>query len=236
MQINSVQNQCKIAFFLDIDGVLNPEDDENAMNAIHRQWRWQVGGHAYDCKNGCVTCKKVKASLFPTSATSAFEALVERVSKVADVHIIISSTWREGYSIDELRDTFGAYRFANQIIGKTSEEDGQLDQWRERCIKQHYHIKEMPNDLQERFLRGELNYTDLMSGGYVKCRASEINEWLGYHPGYSGYLVFDDCDEHLSDNFGEKFICTKHDFALLTEKDCDKAFAVVHQILKEASK
>jgi hypothetical protein len=60
------------------------------------------------------------------------------------------------------------------------------------------------------------------------CRASQISEWLKRHPEYAAFGIFDDKDDHLSDNFGEKYISTAHnEVQILTHEDAEKAYKVV---------
>ena len=95
--------------FLDIDGVLNSETDflEVAM------YGHPINGIKRETKRG-------REILTPLSAGKL--ALLEMIIKATDAKIVISSTWREEFSLVEIHDMFKTMGFRlprTCIMGKT---------------------------------------------------------------------------------------------------------------------
>jgi hypothetical protein len=121
--------------FLDVDGVLN-------------------------------ACRRV------TKGTKGFELIdwvlpgpiahVNRICRVTGAKIVISSTWRVGKTVEELRLMFGGVGVLGDVIDKT--ESGP-------CI---WHIQKGFDQC------------------YEGHRGAEIAEWLSRHPEVTSYAILDD--------------------------------------------
>lgn len=61
------------------------------------------------------------------------------------------------------------------------------------------------------------------------CRAGQIKEWLEDHPEVLTYVIIDDHDFHLRENFGRKFFQV-NDKTLLTVKDADTLIEQFSQV------
>ncbi len=227
------------AIFLDIDGVLGNEplnyDHTSNMNTIIHE---KLGGeafHAFSCSTRCSTCATASAHLFVKEAIDSFHKLIAKIQDIANVHIVISSTWRTGRSIDELKKIFSIHTFSGLITDKTID-DGILSfpELQDHCIYPHI------EPTRENILKNcknhvfDMNNTELNSflDQNCECRASQINRWLKNHPEYVTYLVIDDRDDHLKLNFEDKFISTMHlEGKILTLEDTEKAYNIaVRQI------
>lgn len=100
--------------------------------------------------------------------------LIKRLNKifdlVSDVKIVISSSWRKLYTIEEIKDMFvsAGLRPAVEIIGKTV-----------NYITDHY---------------SENPYWEQNNSGY---RGWEVYEWLSKHPEVTNYAILDDDSDFL---------------------------------------
>jgi len=132
------------------------------------------------------------------------------------------------------------YKFPKFIMDKTPEYPKSFNEWKNYCVEPHFSIKDgISNEIKEQakiaqqklggfdeFLKNAAQLT-------MRCRASEIKEWINKHPGYMGYLIIDDYDSHLATNFKEKFISTLHQGKyLLNSEDTEKAYQVFCQCLE----
>lgn len=99
--------------FLDIDGVLNSHQSMTFWYKHRDMNKWQ--NELYGEWKG--TLAQYLALDFDPIALSNLEELLKRVP---DLKIVVSSTWRLGRSIDELREIFLPFRtISRAIISKT---------------------------------------------------------------------------------------------------------------------
>lgn len=227
----------KIAIFLDIDGVLGSNTfDLHAMHQFNQKVKELCGNnfHTLSCK-GCMSCSIAQAHLFKKEAVEALHHLISQVNAIANVHIIISSTWRIKRTLEDLKYLFQMHAFSDSIFDKTIENDKlPFHEWTRHCVLPHIettpenylqHCKNvgvLPSD-EERHLFLDENW---------ECRASQIKRWIKEHPEYAGFVIFDDLDEHLSVNFGEKFISTNHpDAEILKPEDAEKGYRILREQL-----
>lgn len=225
-----VSHKPNVAIFLDIDGVLGPSTYTDREQIFQKAKEVLGRPHGYYCNNGCNTCSMVQAHLFKKEVVQHLEDLIERIRDLAEVHLIISSTWRQKRTIEELKQIFHMHPFAQYIVDKTVDDELPIVECRVNCAASHVeisyenyelacqHTGEKPNDmgLDDFILRN------------MACRASQINKWMKEHPGYAAYLVFDDIDEHLTENFGEKYISTDHGrIKILQQEDVEKGYKVL---------
>lgn len=230
--MNAVENRPSFAIFLDIDGVLNHNrfrPDEELNNYI--QSKFGEINHRPNCKL-CFKCLKAQAHYFEIKPLSLFHKLIEKIQELANLHIIISSAWRRGLSVEELQELFSEQEFSRYIIDKTNDNELEpFENWNLHCNSLHYDFANPPSELLPRLLRmrESIIWTreeeDLVAP-FIKCRGSEIKQWLANHA-YDGYVVIDDTDDHLTENFQEKFISTKHpifNHAIFTKEAAIKAY------------
>jgi len=232
--MNSLHDASKpyVAIFLDIDGVLGPakeltEDESKKKKEIIKKLV-QDPYHAFGCKR-CNSCSSAEAFLFKTEVLEPFHNLIEKISEVANVHIVISSTWRTGRSVDDLKAIFHMHKFSKHIIDKTIDSKISFHEWQGHCTFPHLEISDencmLENNLDRWPTPKEL---EAFIYKHWECRASEINRWIKLHPEYVAFTILDDLDEHLSINFGNKFISTLHpEGAILKPEDTKKAYQVI---------
>ncbi len=205
MTISSTAHQPKFAVFLDIDGVFNRNGVSTVLIDEIVKEKFGELDHCSKCATRCITCETAAAHLFDSTSISHFHHLVTKIQEIAEAHIIISSDWRRERSMSQLKQIFHIHPFTPFILDKTTEQRD--GEWRVFCRAPHV----------------------------GRCRASEIKEWLAQHPGYFGHLIFDDIDDHLTQNFSEKFISTFHEGAyLLRGEDTTKAYQIFLKMAQEA--
>lgn len=177
------------AIFLDIDGVIYNSPNQNAV--------FKKVAELFPNEKECYSNKiySIAASyFFDKVALQNLDHLINEIEKSMQVWIVISSSWRENRTVEELKTTiFGIHNFSKYIVDKTPEEipENEISSY---CSKES-HLKKYSS----------------------QCRASEIQYWLKQHPEVINFVVLDDRDNHLSENFREKFVQTEYK-TLLTEE------------------
>lgn len=186
--------------------------------------------HFNRCR-GCDTCSTAQAFLFKGQVLEPFHTMIEKINEVANVHIVISSSWRVDRSIDDLKAIFHMHKFSNYIIDKTVDDHKVLfHEWKTHCVFPHLEINDencmIENNQMDRLpTKKEL---EAFIYKHWECRASQISKWIKEHPEYVAYAILDDLDEHLSINFGDKFISTAHpDGKILKLEDTEKIYQVI---------
>lgn len=120
---------------------------------------------------------------FDTRSVKNLDGIIEGIEKTGQIGIVICSTWRTGFDVEELKTIFRKHRFSEKIIGKTI--DSNLFSPAER---QEYCIQALHENKSHR------------------CRAAEIQKYLKEHPEIIDYVICDDTDDHLSFMFGHRYI------------------------------
>jgi hypothetical protein len=154
-----------VSLFLDVDGVLSNKtytvraEIPNTLEEFHRA-----------------------ADFLDPNAVKNLHKIIRGLGKTREVWVIISSSWRWGFSVENLKTIFGKYEFSQYIQGKTidSLEFSQEDR------KSHCH-------------------PDLHRRGKHLCRAAEINRYLREHPEIIEFVILDDLNDHL-DIFTERYV------------------------------
>lgn len=229
-------NKPYVALFLDIDGVLGPAkgftDDESKKKKDIIKRLVQDPYHAYTCKR-CNSCSSAEAYLFKAEVLEPLHNLIENISEDANVHIVISSTWRNDRSIDDLKAIFHMHKFSKYIVDKTIDHKTPFHEWQAHCLFPHLEISN-ENCMLENSLNRWPTKKEMETFIYKhwECRASQIDRWVKEHPEYEAYAILDDFDEHLSINFGDKFISTLHpDGAILKPEDTERAYqSIMNQL------
>lgn len=180
----SIIDRAPFVIFLDIDGVLYNTPDQNGV--FKKVDELFPNAKSYDNR----VCSIAASYFFNKEALNNLDKIISELEKTKKVSIVISSAWREGRTVEELRKTFfGIHNFSKYIIDKTPKKIS----------------KEKINDYCSK------------GWHYSHCRAAEIQYWLKEHPEVVDYLILDDIDDHLSSHFGEKFFETNFN-TLLTSK------------------
>jgi len=225
-----------VALFLDIDGVLAPNKFTIMTLSDMNQKVMELTGerfHTYYCR-GCDTCSQAQSHLFKKEIVDSLNQLIHKITDVANVHIIISSTWRRNRTVEVLKKIFSMHAFSEHIIDKTIDKVPAFNEWKDFCVYPHSELT-IENCMEQSenscTLPSNKEFEDFIYKNW-ECRASQINRWLKEHPEYSGFIILDDLDEHLSDNFGDKFISTDHkDCQILKHEDCEKAYiSIMNQL------
>lgn len=229
----AVQDYC---IYLDCDGVLHDEVCNQIIPCRIDDVVFKVFGgersHSATCQR-CITCMKAKALLLDKTAIKNFEILANKIAKKVNLHIIISSTWREGFTASELKEIFKPYEFSQYIAGRTVDPDSPFSEWKDYCKLPHIELTQL------NFLRHiatleqhgtQEEELDKFVDKHDECRASQIRRWeeqdIINKPNYLGLLILDDRDNHLSENFEKDFISTDHGIKrILTREDVKKAYA-----------
>lgn len=189
MNVESSVAKPPFVIFLDIDGVLYNKPDQDA---VYKKVA-ELYPDAVKCYNNDI-CSEAAAHFFDKESLKNLDNLISEIEKTAQVSIVISSSWREGQSVERLKKAlFGIHNFSKYIIDKTPEKIEEKEWVTYCCSKKH---------------------ADKYSW---QCRAVEIQFWLKQNPKISNYVVIDDNDDHLSTNFGKKFVRTNY-YTLLTRK------------------
>jgi len=211
MMLQNDTSKPYVALFLDVDGVLGPAKYNFNEATELKEIAKNLSGETYHPhhRKYCKTCSKAQAHFLKKDAIQSLNNLIEKIKHAANVHIIISSTCRLCRGLDDLKEIFQSYDFSPYIIDKTIDNNPLSDKWKEYCFISH----EGKNLDRE-------------------CRASQIQRWTIKHSEYAGFIVFDDRDDHLPDNFGDKFISTDHkDCQILKPEDCKKAYiSIMNQL------
>lgn len=178
--------------FLDIDGVVyNCPNQKDVYKKVAELFpdieTW------YDNR----VCSIAASYFFDKGALTNLSFLIKEIEKTRSVWIVISSSWRENRTVEELKETFfGIHDFSKYIVDKTPD-------------------KISKNEI------GAYCSSEIHKGSNSQCRAAEINYWLKQNPEVNSYIVLDDIDNHLLTNFGERFfqICCN---TLLTQEICQE--------------
>lgn len=112
--------------FLDIDGVLIHDRSIDPLRTWIQQKLVELFGKRDEMFREYTELEwRIAASHFLLSpALENLEKLIERMSKVAEVAIVLSSAWRLDGTVDEIKNQmFAIGSFSKRIIDKTPEDD-----------------------------------------------------------------------------------------------------------------
>ncbi len=112
----NISEKPPFAIFLDIDGVLYRNlFDGSAIRKAKELFPKEKKYTNYLCSIGA-------SHLFDRRSVQNLNEIIDKIEKLFNVVIIISSNWREGRTVAQLRDTiFKVHKFSNYIVDKTSE-------------------------------------------------------------------------------------------------------------------
>ncbi len=186
--------------FLDIDGVVyNRPNQEGVLKKAAELFPDITDpNNNRVCSIDSNSIGSIAASyFFDKKAVQNLNFLIGQIAKTRNVWIVVSSSWRENRSVEELRNTFfGIHEFSRYIVDKTPEKVSRKELGAYCPSKRH----------AEKYS--------------LQCRAAEIQYWLNLHTEITNYIVLDDHDDHLLAAFGERFVMTNYT-TLLTREICE---------------
>lgn len=158
-------NTNPIVFFLDFDGVINKHEFEANVKAPET---------LEECTE--------ETKHFDAQSLKYLDKMLRAFEKTRKVQIVVSSSWRTGFTIEELRTMCARHNMSKYFHDKTLDTEA------------------FPKDQIKDFCSQPSHQT-------TSCRAAEIQEWLSRNPEVN-VVVLDDVGgiSHLSKNFKEKFI------------------------------
>lgn len=169
-----------LIIFLDIDGVLYREPTRDDFREERREK--MVGMFGVLDRYWSFHYDSATAYYFNPNAVALLENFIHQATLRHNVGIVISSAWREGHTLEELRQIFSPWSFSEFIIDKTvpSSYSG-------------YTKEERQGFLYSFPLRGD-----------------QINHWLlNSTLPIEYFVIFDDQDSGLSHRFPNQFIQIK---------------------------
>lgn len=167
-----VADRPDVILFLDIDGVVYRKSDPQMVFKKVKELFPTV--ETFDNK----VCSIAAAHFFSKIALENLDAIIAGIEKTRKVSIVITSSWREGRSAEELRTTFfGIHDFSKYIVDTTP----------------------------VRTRRAKIEGSCVVNPEGCDCRAEEIQAWLTNNPHIREYIVLDDYNSHLRENFKERF-------------------------------
>ncbi len=168
--------------FLDIDGVIYNTPDQDG---VFKKTAELFPNEERPYNNRL--CSIAASYFFNKEALQNLDYIINEMEKIAQVGIVISSSWRENRTVEDLKNTiFGIHNFARYIIDKTPES--------------------LPEKDIALYCPSERHLEKYSS----RCRASQIQYWLKQYPEITNFAVLDDDEyHHLAECFAEKFFQTK---------------------------
>ena len=169
--------------FLDIDGVLfreSPWDDLDDPKRAKLQELFGSLSDYYSFHWDCAT-----AYFLNPAAVALLEDFIDQTNIQYNVGIVLSSSWREGKTLAEIRQIFSPWRFSQFIIDKTVDSD---------CF---YKVSNWPS------LDSMAKY-----GFPTYSRAEQVEYWLREHENLPirQFIILDDIDFDFSKKFPAHFV------------------------------
>jgi hypothetical protein len=190
--------------FLDIDGVLMDWSSLHQMRAKIGQKAFELFGGGYYTD---LQWKTAGSHFFSESAVENLEKLIERTHEVADVAIVLSSTWRFDCTVDEIKNKMFAVRLFSKLI-----------------------IDKLPDDDGRRKKRGEEGLSPialLKYGFHLDNRGSQIDYWLRENQenlNVQNFVIIDDVDDGISSRFADNFVKIRE---FLSPSEARKAYEIL---------
>jgi len=198
-----INNSVTTAIFLGIGGVLFSFENKYLDLLISREIFNKISEPEF-------TAQIKEYRFMGTNILFEKQALscLKKITQSGDVAIVLSSARRYGITVSKSR-TICQASFGNLIIDSTPERSD-----REYILRMLSRIK-FYRPLEK--IRHK-----------ILSRAAEIQDWLDRHPTIKNYVIIDDRNDQLLENFHERFVHV--DFNnLLTESDAEKAIQILKQ-------
>lgn len=153
-----------VAVFLDVDGVINTKSYVRAESPK--------------------TLKDFQAAadFLDQKSVDNLHVMLRGLAKTRVVWVVISSSWRWNFNVEELKTIFKKYEFSKLIQGKTID------------------TLQFPEVERRGFCEPALH-----PRRNQRCRAAEINKYLREHPTIVEFVILDDLEDHLG-TFGRRFV------------------------------
>jgi HAD domain in Swiss Army Knife RNA repair proteins len=197
--ILSVQQQSTAVVFLDFDGVLIGDRTDKVVwdQTLKKVVELFGKNDAYNYED--IQWKTAFSHCLEVNALNNLHNLIDRVSKVMNVAIVISSEWRESGTVTDLKEkVFVNHAFSQHIIDKTVANKFLDEQ----------------NGLHRPTNRGkQIEY-------WLKMNRDRFN--------VQSYVILDDDDDDISRKFPYNFVQTNR-YSLLTKDHVEKAIAILTQ-------
>jgi hypothetical protein len=151
--------------------------------------------------------KTAGSHCFLETAVGSLVKLIEKASEVADVGIVLSSSWRLDCTFDEIKNQM----FANLPFSMLF-------------------IDKIPDDDVRRKSRGEeeLSPIALIKYGFtLDTRGSQIDYWLREHHAslnIKSFVIIDDVDDEISSRFADNFVKIEE---FLSPLEAKKAYEIL---------
>jgi hypothetical protein len=201
--------------FLDIDRVILKEEEYPPVAAIFKALElsqkneWQKPGFT------ALELMIAESHFFDQTAITNLEELIERREKTTRVYIVIISNWRQGLTIEKLKErVFDRCSFSDLIIDKIPD----------------YFIPSRANP-------DEKDPAAVISMGKYKfdlsTRARQVDFWLRENRqlyNIYSHVIFCNYDDELSERFPENFIQVQFP---LSETDVEKADRLMSEFVEK---
>ncbi|HLB53319.1 MAG TPA: HAD domain-containing protein [Chlamydiales bacterium] len=187
-----------VIVFLDIDGVLYREPARHNFHKERKAKMIEIFGKLD--KYWSYHYDRATAYYFDPQAVTFLEDFIHQTSLIFNVGIVISSAWREGRTLEELREVFSSWPFSRFIIDRTV-----------GASFSGYTQEEIKN-----FRYG------------IPLRADQIKHWLCNHSemDIANFVIFDDQDGDLSVRFPDQFV--RVDKSYLSLENIEAAMSIIH--------
>lgn len=191
--------------FLDIDGVLIEQRTSLfALRVLYKLVTHIEMTHAQR--------RNIVSNYFSKQAIENLDNLIRRAGPVGNVVIVLSSHWRNRFTVDDLRKrVFAKVNFPNQIIDKTPD----LDSFRKE--------QGLPPISTIAFQKYGLH----LERNGKEVRGPEIEFWLRENQSkynIRSFVILDDRDTDISARFPNNFVKIKK---LLSESDVNQAYRIL---------
>jgi hypothetical protein len=182
--------------FLDMDGVFNNLEHLDRLDEEARFQAERLFGKKTEYSLG--ELRAGVAEVFEPEALANFHYLLGVIRRIqARLEIVISSSWRNGFTVEQLRDQIlKKHAFSRHIIDKTVDDDS------------HRHKQGLPR----------LSPLSKQKYGFeLTSRGAQILYWCNENSQKTmeatDFLTIDDVDDQLTAFCGEKYIQTRNYFA-----------------------
>lgn len=209
MEISNQTTQQPIhLIFLDIDGVMI-ERDVSSIVFDRLDWfhKW--------IPTTDVQRKAIVTNYFPKTSIENLEALIAKVSQIGKVRIVLISDWRNGLTVEDMRNrVFSDFSFAKNIISKTPECDS-------------FRVAQGKHPLSSKAM-GKYGFR-MEDGRGVENRARQIEFWLRETRdklNIKSFVIIDDTDSGMSRLFPKQFVQVDDVF---TDADSKAAYEILTQ-------
>lgn len=203
--MNPVVPRSKNVLFLDIDDVLIGEYP--TVEVRREKLKELMPEHDYKPGRWNFSAEEFTAvsHFFDPKALTYLHRLIKKVQRVADLQIVVSSSWRIAGDLACVKGMLKKHEFSKHIVDKTPT---------------HFEIEQsMEQNL--------ISYEEYISKKFHEyCRGTEIAYWLDRNRNqWDNYVILDDFDFGLSRKHPKNFVHVSEE--LLTKNDCNDAYRIL---------